>query len=182
MISIDWRRRAFSDIVGCAAGNAIAQPITTFSTTTILAVCSNDPNEAALALGIVVNAIGSVVQSVDKDFIALRTAFIRAVPDPRLISLRADARDLADFYFNTWRHFGAHTRWKFPGMVACDGQGVAPNAVRRAQADWYIGAALVLPAKEGSEKFEVLITLDVEAMNVLLDDSSWKTWVKEVLE
>lgn len=186
MISIDWRRRAFASIMSSSAGNTIALPITDIDIATILAACSSEKDVACTALGAVVRAIDTAIHSVDDDFVGLRTALFRAAPDPRLIGLSADARDPRDFYFNTWRHSGTHTRWKMPGLIR-DGDDeyddcMGPDAIRRVQPDWNMGAGLILPKRKGSDKFEVLVTLDVDAMTVLCAEPSWKNWVDDVVE
>lgn len=187
MISIDWRRRAFASIMSSSAGNTVALPITNIDTATLLAACSSEQHVACTALGAVVLAIDAAVRGVDDDFVARRTALIRAASDPRLIGLSADASDPHDFYFNTWRHFGTQTRWRMPGLEGGNGEdedddGIAPDAIRRIQADWNMGAGLILPERKDSAKFEVLVTLDVDGMAALCAEPSWKNWVDDVVE
>ena len=181
MISIDWRQRAFADIMGSSAGNAVALPKIALSTETVLAACSPNKDTSCSSLEEITRAIGTIVSDVDDDFVALRTALFRKAPDPRFIGVDADPRDPLDFYFNTWRHFGGTTRWKFPGAVEEDG-GAAPDAIRRAQGEWNMGAGLILPARKNCSGFEVMVTLDVDAMEVLCEDAGWKSWVDEILE
>ena len=188
MLPIDWRRRAFTSLMESSSGNAIALPVTTIDMNSLMTACSTDRDAAYHALGDVTDAIDSAVHCVDEAFVELRTSLIRAAPDPRRIGLSADSRDPLDFYFNTWRHFGAQTCWKLPGLVGDANseserdEGVTPDAIRRAQSDWNIGAGLILPGKKCSGRFEVLVTLDVDAMKVLDADASWKSWVAEVIE
>lgn len=188
MASIKWRRRAFSDIMSTSAGNTIALPLTTVSGEILLSVCSSNESTSNTALSKIVDSIEGAIQGVDENFVALRTSLIRAAPDPRYIGLSADSCDARYFYFNTWRHFGAQARWSLPGLIGedrnsiTDGEGVAPDAIRRAQAEWNMGAGLILPAKKNSTKYEVLVTLDVDSMEVLCAEPSWKRWVNEVIE
>ncbi|CAH0058467.1 unnamed protein product [Clonostachys solani] len=186
MISTDWRQRAFTGTMGPNAGNAVALPKTALDTGIVLAACSRDESISSPALGTITQAIEAMVRNVDDSFVALRTALFREAPDPRLIGVDADPRDPRDFYFNSWRHFGGQTRWKIPGAVEQEGDknggGVAPDAIRRAQAEWNIGAGLILPARKGCLGSEVLITLDVDAMECLCEDADWKLWVNEILE
>ncbi|KAF4988718.1 hypothetical protein FDECE_14953 [Fusarium decemcellulare] len=181
MISIDWRKRAFADIMGSTAGNAVALPKTAVDTNIVLDACGTDEDTSCSALVEITRAIDTMVGGVDDDFVALRTTLFRKAPDPRFIGVDADPRDPRDFYFNTWRHFGGDTRWKIPGVVEEDG-GSAPDAIRRAQGNWNMGAGLILPARKGCSGFEVMVTLDVDAMSVLCEDAGWNSWVNEVLE
>jgi hypothetical protein len=166
---------------GC---NTIALPIATMDASTLLEACSSNPDIACIALDNVVQAIEAAIRGVDDDFVALRTAMIRAAPDPRLVGLATDPRDPRDFYFNTWRHFGAETRWSIPGLLGEGGDdiGLTPDAIRRAQSEWNMGAGLILPGRNSSPRFEVLVTLDVDAMTVMCDDSKWNSFVDEIVE
>ncbi|KAH7006873.1 C-8 acyltransferase [Ilyonectria destructans] len=182
LISVNWRRRAFSRIVGASAGNTVALPIMSIDTPTIMAACGSDQNAAIAALADVTRTIDGAISGVNEDFVALRTRLIRESPDPRLIGVNVDPRDPSAFYFNTWRYFGAQTRWKLPGLVDQEGSdGVAPDALRRAQGDWNLGAGLVLPAGKDSTKYEVLVTLEIASMEVLCADPSWIQWVEKVV-
>lgn len=181
MISIDWRQRAFADIMGSSAGNTVALPKIALSTGTVLAACSLNKDISYSALVEITRAIGTMVSGVDDDFVALRTALFRKAPDPRFIGVDADPRDPLDFYFNTWRHFGGNTRWKIPEVMEEDG-GATPDAIRRAQGDWKMGAGLILPARKNCSGFEVMVTLDVNAMEVLCEDAGWKSWVDDILQ
>lgn len=181
MISIDWRQRAFADIMGSSAGNAVALPKIALNTETVLAACSPNKDTSCSALAEITRTIGAMVSGVDDNFVALRTALFRKAPDPRFIGVDADLRDPLDFYFNTWRHFGGHTRWKLPGTMEEDG-GVMPDAIRRVQGDWNMGAGLILPARKNCSGFEVMVTLDVDAMGVLCEDAGWKSWTDETFE
>lgn len=183
MISLDWRKRAFVDIMGSSAGNTVALPKTTLSTETVLAACSSDEEISLGSLATITRAIDDLVRSVDDSFVLLRTMLFRKSPDPRLIGVDADPRDPRDFYFNSWRHFGGHTRWQIPGVVEDnDAGGFMPDAIRRAQADWNMGAGLILPVRKGCTGSEILVTLDAEAMGQLRGDTNWMRWVDQVLE
>ncbi|KAH8896777.1 hypothetical protein GQ53DRAFT_743352 [Thozetella sp. PMI_491] len=184
MMSINWRRRAYSSIMSASAGNTVALPLTSIDTRTLLEVANSDIDVSYEALGRVIGGIDATIHGIDENFVATRTSLIRTVPDPRLLGLTADPRNPCDFYFNTWRHFGTQTFWSLPGLVregGC-GSGVAPDAIRRAQADWNMGAALVLPTRKDSSDFEILVTLDVDSMAILCADQGWMRWVDAVLE
>ncbi|EXA46284.1 hypothetical protein FOVG_07012 [Fusarium oxysporum f. sp. pisi HDV247] len=177
MISVDWRRRISTDSISPSSGNAIALPITSIDKSTILAACNEDEETGYPALEAIANSIDEAILSVDDDFVAARTALFRKVPDPRFIGLDFDLGGPLDFYLNTWRHFGTRTHWDLPGLDKQNlARGVAPDAVRRAQVGFGTGAGLVLPETD-TTKFEVLITLDVEAMEDLCNSTSWQRWV-----
>ncbi|SCO76986.1 uncharacterized protein FRV6_01198 [Fusarium oxysporum] len=177
MISVDWRRRISTDPISSSSGNAIALPVTSINKSTILAACNEDEETGYPALAAIANSIDEAILSVDDDFVAARTALFRKVPDPRFIGLDFDLGGPLDFYLNTWRHFGTRTHWDLPGLDKQDlTRGVAPDAVRRAQVGFGTGAGLVLPETD-TTKFEVLITLDVEAMEDLCNSTSWQRWV-----
>ncbi|KAH8811537.1 C-8 acyltransferase [Xylogone sp. PMI_703] len=179
MISINWRRRAFTDVMRLSAGNTVALPITLIDTNIIFAACSNDEDAAYNALGTITRAIDASILNVDEDFTVLRTALFRAAPDPRFIGLDFDLQDPCNFYFNTWQHFGVDTRWKLPGLGK---DGAIPDAMRRAQAEWSMGSGLLLPRRRDSTEFEVLVTLHVDEIVALCSEPSWQKWVDRVVE
>jgi hypothetical protein len=131
-------------------------------------------------------AIDESIAGVDEAFVARRTALVRAAPDLLRFGLNADPRDPAYFMFNTWRHFGGATRWRLPGVVGDDDmvdadqedEGVRPDAVRRLQPEWNMGAGLIMPERKRHEGYEVLVTLDVDAMEVLCADANWRKWAR----
>ncbi|EWY92034.1 hypothetical protein FOYG_08940 [Fusarium oxysporum NRRL 32931] len=177
MISVDWRRRISTDSISTSSGNAIALPITSIDKSTILLACNEDEETGYPALAAIAHSIDEAILSVDDDFVAARTALFHKVPDPRFIGLDFDLGGPLDFYLNTWRHFGTRTHWDLPGLYNQDlARGVAPDTVRRAQIGFGTGAGLVLPETD-TTKFEVLITLDVEAMEDLCNSTNWQRWV-----
>ncbi|KAG9502206.1 hypothetical protein J7337_005031 [Fusarium musae] len=178
MISVDWRRRMPSDAMSTSSGNAIALPIASINKSTISAACNEDQETSCSALVAIARAIDEAIHTVNDDFVAARTALFRSVPDPRFIGLDFDLSDPLDFYLNTWRHFGAQTRWGLLGLDKQDSaSAVAPDAARRAQAVFGRGSALILPETDAT-KFEVLITLDVESMAHLCNSRSWQHWTE----
>ncbi|KAM0542533.1 hypothetical protein ACHAPJ_012741 [Fusarium lateritium] len=182
LMSVDWRRRVSTNVMSPSAGNTIALSIASINTAAILAACSDDKDISCPALANIVHTIDEAVLSVDDDFVALRTALIRASSDPRLIGVDVDPRDPCGFYFNTWRHFGTQTRWRLPGFVEKESNsGLAPDAIRRAQGSFNLGAGLVLPSRGDGTKYEILVTLEADAMAVLCADPSWGQWVEQVV-
>ncbi|TPX11569.1 uncharacterized protein E0L32_007780 [Thyridium curvatum] len=184
-VAVNWRHRCFSDIMSSSASNTIALPITSIDTATVLAACTGDRTTATPALAAIARALNASINSVDEQFIALRTALIHAAPDPRYIGTNYDPRDPSAFYFNTWRHHGPPMAWKMPGLPEGEegADGVAADAIRRATGEWnMMGAALLLPSARDKSDFEVLVTLDTESMALLCADPSWKTWVKRIIE
>ncbi|KAF4446872.1 anthranilate n-hydroxycinnamoyl/benzoyltransferase [Fusarium austroafricanum] len=179
LISVDWRHRAFTNVMGSSSGNAIALSIASVNTANVMAAYNADQNVAYSALSTLVQAIEDAVRSVDDDFVALRTALIRESPDPRLIGVDINPEDPYDFYFNTWRHFGTSTLWRLPGLGknGCEDD-VAPDALRRAQPAYSVGTGLLFPAGSDPDKFEVMIGLEMEAMVGLCADPSWQRWLK----
>ncbi|CEI67805.1 hypothetical protein FVEN_g9609 [Fusarium venenatum] len=181
MISVDWRRRISTNAASNSAGNTIALPIASVRIQTILAACNSDRVVACSALADIVLAIEQAVLSVDDDFVALRTALFCASPDLRLIGLDFDLCDPLDFYFNTWRHFGTQTSWGLPGLANQElNGGFTADAIRRAQASFANGAGLVLPATDRTG-FEIVLTLDINAMELLCTDPSWLHWVEHTV-
>ncbi|KAF9777332.1 hypothetical protein IL306_004463 [Fusarium sp. DS 682] len=178
MISVDYLPRTSTDAISSSAGNSIVLSIASINKSTALAACNSDEETAYSALAIIARAIEQAVNSVNDDFVALRDALFRRIPDPRFIGLDFDLNGPRDFYLNTWRHFGTRTHWGLPGLDS-DG-GLAPDAVRRAQPGFGNGAGLILPVTD-NDKYEILITLDVDAMAALCEDSSWQHWVEKTV-
>ncbi|KAF4431011.1 het-6-heterokaryon incompatibility [Fusarium acutatum] len=178
MISVDWRRRISNDAITSSSGNAIALPIASINKSIIQAACSEDQRIAYSALAALARAIDDAIISVNEDFVAARTALFHKIPDPRFIGLDFDLSDPLEFYLNTWWHFGTRTHWNLPGLDKQDFvRGITPDAARRAQAGFGTGAGLVLPEADAT-KFEVLITLDVGAMEHLCSSRSWQHWAE----
>ncbi len=105
-----------------------------------------------------------------------RTDFFSLVADPRHVGLDFDPRTPQDLGFNTWRYFGADTRWHIPGLAA-----PTPDAMRRTQDEWNMSGSLILPAKADSTVHELLVTLPQSAMDLLCQDDGWMAWVDKVI-
>lgn len=75
---------------------------------------------------------------------------------------------------------------KFPSEngVGEDGRGgrrgVKPDKLRRSQDNWNMGGTLILPAREGSTDYEVLLTIPGPAMELLCRDWGFMRWVSGV--
>ena len=59
--------------------------------------------------------------------------------------------------------------------------GVKPDKLRRSQDNWNMGGTLILPAREGSTDYEVLLTIPGPAMDLLYQDWGFMRWVSGVL-
>jgi hypothetical protein len=175
IIPIDWKKRAFQDEPWARDyfGNATTSPITTISTSELIQASQQSyTGMAHLAL-----RIQQTIDSVDDEFISQRNAMYSAVEDPRLIGIDIELREPLNLMVNTWRFAGADTRWDIPGLV-----NETPDAIRRAQGQWNMARVLILPSKESSGKQEVLVTLSVDSMEVLCEDSEWLRWVDRVID
>ena len=75
----------------------------------------------------------------------------------------------------------AHENGK--AMVNRNGRttGVKPDKLRRSQDDWNMGGTLILPAREGSTDYEVLLTIPGPAMDLLCRDWGFMRWVSGVV-
>ncbi|UNI17049.1 Omega-hydroxypalmitate O-feruloyl transferase [Purpureocillium takamizusanense] len=188
-----WASRAFPEVSKTYAGNAVAMPEANVGLRVLSDAARSSPDDAAAVklaaagnpLGAIVHCIETALASIDDGFVATRTAMFRAAPDPRVIGVRLDAADPRDFIFNSWRRFGADTVWGIPGTEAGTGgggDGVYPDAVRRAQVAWNMGAGVIMPGRKDSGVYEVLVTLDVPSMERLCKDDNWRAWVDEVME
>lgn len=183
LMPASWARRAFQDIK--YAGNAIALPNAKSTLRSLFAVARSSPETppaTARSLGPLVHSIEMALASINDESIATRTAMFRAAPDPRIIGVDLDPRNPREFAFNSWRHLGADTLWGIPGTGGNESgaSGVPPDAVRRAQDAWNMGAGLIMPGQRQS-KYEVIVTLDTVSMNSLCSDERWKSWVDEIV-
>ncbi|POR35142.1 Uncharacterized protein TPAR_04675 [Tolypocladium paradoxum] len=186
LMPASWARRAFQDIAKNYAGNAIALPNANSSLRSLFDVaCSSAESLPATgdSLGSLVHCIETALARVNDESVSTRTAMFRAAPDPRIIGVDLDPRDPRDFAFNSWRHLGADTLWGIPGIGGNESgtSGVPPDAVRRAQDAWNMGAGLIMPGHKRSRKYEVLLTLDTVSMMRLCSNERWESWVDEIV-
>lgn len=177
-----WARRAFPSFSDSHAGNAVsmAKLYAPLSGLTVAASCSRNavaPGNTAFAQ--IVCAITAHLDAINEEYIAKRTCMIRSAPDPRSVCVNLDPLDPCDFIMNSWRHLGADTQWRLPGVSEGN---VFPDAVRRAQNEWNMGAGLVLPGQKDSNAYEILVTLEAESMSVLRADRRWMGWVDGAME
>lgn len=190
LMPASWASRAFQEVSKTYAGNAVAMPEADVDFRTLSEAARSSPNDATAAgnpLGALVHRIETALATIDDEFVATRTAMFRAAPDPRVIGVRLDAADPRDFIFNSWRRFGADTVWGIPGteggaLAGVGGGGVYPDAVRRAQEAWNMGAGVIMPGRKESGVYEVLVTLDVPSMERLCEHDNWRAWVDEIIE
>ncbi|KAK2592774.1 hypothetical protein QQS21_009517 [Conoideocrella luteorostrata] len=195
LLNASWARRAFTKLIHDSTSNTNANGNTVAMvnlqvelSNLVTARLSQEVTPATgRAFAKVVHLIEVALASITDDFVATRTAMIRAAPDPRMIGVDHDPLDPHDFIINSWRHLGADTRWNLPGVIgdeeARDADGsVCPDAVRRAQPVWNMSAGLILPGRQCSKKYEILVTLDAMSMAKLCSDQCWMTWVDRVVE
>ncbi|KAI1811312.1 hypothetical protein GGS20DRAFT_579185 [Poronia punctata] len=185
---VNWRGRAFKNVpeLTATAGNAVAIPAADVALGTVLAAAGHhkDANGSGIeALRAVAQAIEASARTVDDGFVATRTALARRIHDLRFLGIEGDPREAKAFAFNTWRHLYTETPgWVLPGVPQQGDDGVQPDAVRRSQKEWDMGYGFILPQRKGFDGLEVLVTLEPEAMDALVADKSWRSWMKEVIE
>lgn len=171
---VRWRGRALVDNVREYFGVAVALPFTQMPLGDVLRPC-NEFN----AMVPLVRAIEETIGFVNDEFVAQRTAALRAVAaeDPRGVVLDFDVRNPRQLAFNTWRYLGADCEWGVPGLLAA-----RPVAVRPVRGEISMGYALVMPAGKDSEVHELVITLPEKAMEALIQDHDYMRWVDRVVE
>lgn len=191
ILAASWARRAFSDVMqgDTHHGNRVAMVKLEMGHNNLINadLTREMAPEAGKAFAKLVYSIEATLASLGEDFVATRTAMVRAAPDPRNIGLDHDPLDPRDFIFNSWRRLGADTQWHIPGIVAheaacsTDDGGIRPEAVRRAQSAWNMSAGLILPGSKCSKNYEVLVTLDTMSMTELCSDERWMAWFDRVV-
>ena len=195
---VNWRYRAFVDANKDYYGNAATLAQTKVTRQDLLAACEDEAKWARLA-----RTLEACIRAVDDAYIRRRVEMFARAPDPRELGLVMDPRVPQDLAFNTWRDFGADTEWDLGigggeeesgncanGTNGTNGSGpangikrrVKPDKLRRSQDDWNIGGTLILPARKGSEDYEVLLTIPAPAMKLLCEDKEFGKWVKAVLD
>lgn len=177
---VNWKTRAFREEVSKEGyfGVAVAQPFSQRPGGEVVAPCYDF--NAVVPL---VRTIEETIASVDDDFVARRTAALRAAAaeDPRGVVLDLDPRDARHLAFDTWRFIGADAEWEISGI---DGAAaVKADAVRPVRGALLMGGyALIMPAGKNSEVHELVITLPEKAMEALMSDLDYMRWVDCVVE
>lgn len=171
---IDWKSRASGDETREYFGVAVALPFSQMPVEAVIKPCF-DFN----AMVPLIKTIEDTIGSVNDEFVAQRTAALKAVAaeDPRSVVLDLDPRNPKHLAFNTWRHIGADAEWEIPGITA-----VKPDAIRPVRGEISMGYALILPAKKDSMVHELVITLPEKAMDFLMKDHDYMRWVDRVVE
>lgn len=175
---VNWKSRAFKSVSDKYFGNATAIAITCTPLADVLNAGSNDEGSDR-RLAAITAQVAHTIRSVDASFVAKRARLVNSVRDFRTVGLRFDPRTEQDLGFNTWRWFGADSVWTIPGVNG--GKGTKADAVRRPQDMWNMSGAVILPAREGAECLELLVTLPKTSMDVLLRDEGWMRWVDRVV-
>ncbi|ROV92406.1 hypothetical protein VPNG_09584 [Cytospora leucostoma] len=178
---VNWKARAFReemDREGGYFGVAVAQPFSQLPAGEVVAPCYDF--NAAVPL---VRAIEETIASVDDDFVARRTAALRAAAagDPRAVVLDIDPCDARHLAFNTWRFIGADAEWGISGTIGA--AAVKADAVRPVRGQLLMGGhALIMPARRDSGVHELAVTLPERAMEALMSDHDYMRWVDRVIE
>lgn len=175
---VNWKARAFRPVSDKYFGNATSIAITGAPLADVLQAGSRaETSDKTLAA--ITAQVARTISSVDDEFVAKRARLLSRVRDFRTVGLRFDPRTEHDLGFNTWRWFGADSVWVIPGVNG--GRGTKADAVRRPQDMWNMSGAVIMPAREGSECLELLVTLPKTSMEVLCQDEGWLRWVERVV-
>ncbi|KAK7740996.1 hypothetical protein SLS53_005059 [Cytospora paraplurivora] len=177
---VNWKNRAFREEInkeGGYFGVAVAQPFSQLPAGEVVAPCYDF--NAVVPL---VRTIEETIASVDDEFVARRTAALRAAAaeDPRGVVLDFDPCDARHLAFNTWRFFGAETEWEVSGISR--GVAVKADAMRPVRGALLMGGhALIMPARKDPGVHELVITLPEKAMEALTSDHDYMRWVDRVV-
>jgi len=178
---VNWRLRAFRDENKSYYGNSATLAQTCVEKDELQLACEKPEFWARL-----VRKVEAAIRKIDDDFVRQRVELFEAAPDPRSLCLLIDPRIPQDLAFNTWRDFGADTEWDLygegPGAKGVGGGIIKADALRRSQDHWNLGGTLILPARQSSDEYEVLLTIPRDAMEELCDDENFMCWVTRVIE
>lgn len=193
---VNWRYRAWRDKNGQYYGNAATLAQTKVHTDDLQRACVDEAEWARLA-----RKLEGCIRAVDEAYVRTRVEMFESAPDPRVLGLVMEPRVPQDLAFNTWREFGADTVWDLGVGARQNGSnggmngdkngengengvvgGVRPDKLRRSQDDWNVGGTLILPAREGSDVYEVLLTIPRPAMDLLRADGGFTKWVDGILD
>ena len=139
----------------------------------VLAASRGREDFAALAL--VDRKISHYIDQINDEWVNKRTNMLAATPDPRELILDTDPRQPGDLSFNSWRRFGADTEWGIPGITSSK-----PDAIRRVQSGPNISGGIVMPFREESPVWELILNLPPASMKLLCEDEDFMTWVDSV--
>jgi hypothetical protein len=130
-----------------------------------------EQGEAPTALLEVIRQIDQANRAIDEEFVLTRTALFESAPDIRHIGVAHDARAPHTFSCNTWKFLGGRATFMSPD----EDEGVRCSAIRRAQGEWALPHALVLPGRPaiGDGDLELLVTLPEMCMKALEEDEDW---------
>lgn len=177
-ILIDFRNRAFTEeIADQYFGNAVEATVASLPTSSLLATCNGS---SLKRLKPIVQLIQESIQSVDKAYVMERHDFYSRLSTSQALTIDNFPADRRALIFNSWRYVGMnkHQKWKIPGLVD-DGY---PDRVRRAGGTWNLSAAMVMPQPPGSQEVEVMITIEEDAMYLLLKDQEFIKLVNRVID
>ncbi|KAI0812109.1 hypothetical protein GGR55DRAFT_640443 [Xylaria sp. FL0064] len=166
-------------------GNAAEVALAKLPTTDLLKACERttpvtDLGIVAKQLEPIFRTVQGSIEAVDYNSMFERHVLYVRLPDPRKLIFDLSPEDTRSFVFNSWRYLGmnAGQEWNITGT---DGAGY-PDAIRRAGGQWNWPAAVFLPTRPGSSELQVMITIEEDAMELLLKDEGLMGGVARVID
>ncbi|KAI0434470.1 hypothetical protein F5Y09DRAFT_296342 [Xylaria sp. FL1042] len=186
MTIVDARGRVFSEEDAQRYfGNAAEVALAILPRDDLLKACerpapTTDLDVVAKQLKPIFRRVQDSIEAVDYNSMLQRHVVYARLPDPRKLVFDLSPEDTRAFVFNSWRYFGmnAGQEWNITGT---DSVG-HPDAIRRAGGQWNWPAAVFLPTQPGSSELEVMITIEEDAMELLLKDEGLMGLVARVID
>lgn len=104
LLPASWARRVSADLARGYSGNAVGMVEVKCDAESLAKATYSSPKSVMTegkALSVLVDSIQRALASLDGDFVATRTAMMRAAADPRLIGVNLDPQDPHDFIVNS---------------------------------------------------------------------------------
>ncbi|WQF80809.1 Putative chloramphenicol acetyltransferase-like domain superfamily [Colletotrichum destructivum] len=163
---VNWRGRAFHHETVNFFGNTTAYLVTRVPLKEVMDAAENIDLLAHLA-----SSINAMVEAVDEDFVATQTALMCACPDLRYLCTNICLEHPTGFSVDSWRTIGVDLTWDIPGVPTTMADVVRPvNATTRE------GTALILPNNDLGSNYQVSVSLQPQAMDILCNDKRWMQW------